>query len=63
MKELRFREVNVLLTVTEPVSDRDVAIATDPHWFVCIYSIASKLASTSWSVVENTNFGVRSGWL
>lgn len=47
MKELKFREVNVLHMVTEPVSGKDVAIATDPHWLVCIYSIASKLVSTS----------------
>ena len=57
MKKLRLREVNVLPKVTEPGSGRDMKIAIDPNWFICLYSLPSKLAFTPRPVVENTDFG------
>ena len=49
--------MNVLPEVTEPPNGRDGAIATNRNCFACLYSLSLKLASTPWSVGENTDFG------
>lgn len=59
--EMRLREVNVLPTVTELVSGRDVIVV--PGWFVCLRSPLPKLVPRTVAGGEDTASGVREIWL